>query len=360
MAHINIVHIISSLEQGGAQKVLDLLMRNLPQDMYKHHVIFFHDGPYKKHFNSMGITTYSISGFITRYDPVFSLRLFLLIKKLKPDILCGALWAANIYARCIGYALNIPVISTLHALPEHEGAFKNWLTRMAPHATRYCAVSPSIKKSFEYNCPTAHIITIPNGIACMRSALCRKKNKKIFTIGSVGRFVPVKNYHLLIASFKEIYTTCHHTRLILIGHGPLEQNLKNYAQELDIGHAVTFIINKPADAYYNKFDCFVQSSDYEGISMALLEAMSHKLPVIVTGVTSTGINNHDVIENYHDGIIIPSRNQEALTHAIKEFMYNPDLRSTCARNGYNKVITTYTTTTMCTSYHRIFTELIYP
>ena len=262
------------------------------------------------------------------------------------------LWAANMLGRLIGTILRIPVISALHALPQHEGAVRTILGRLMPQPTLYCAVSRSIKECQQRAHSTA-IIIIPNGIEIAPEHNPIHIDKNSFVIGSVGRFVPVKNYHMLLTSFSEIYRQHPHSNLILIGHGPLEQKLRAYARALEIDHAVTFIINEPAAEYYHMFDCFVQCSDYEGLSMALLEAMSNKISVIATGNNNT----HDVIEHEHDGIIIPPGNQEALTIALKRYLINPDLRSLYAQRGYDKCIAQYTVTTMCKSYDDVFKNM---
>jgi glycosyltransferase involved in cell wall biosynthesis len=71
---------------------------------------------------------------------------------------------------------------------------------------------------------------------------------------------------------------------------------------------------------HHAFDLFVQSSDYEGTSNALLEAMAMETPVVATAVGGTGeLIRHDV-----DGLLVPRRDVTALARAIEQIFADPD------------------------------------
>ena len=73
---IHLVHIISSLGVGGAESILFQLLNNLNDTEFNHTVIYFHDGPYVKKINDLGIKTYKVNGLFITYDPVFIVRFF--------------------------------------------------------------------------------------------------------------------------------------------------------------------------------------------------------------------------------------------------------------------------------------------
>ncbi len=363
---MRIVHVTSSLKLGGAETVLAQLCEQLQKDSgevktFEQYVLYFHDGPIRERFERAGIKTIKISGFLCLYDPVFLLKLFFTLKKLKPSCIHSLLWSANFFSRIFAKLLKIPVICAVHARTEHEGQVRNVLDKLLPVSPNYyCAVSPSIAGDLQkkFKISTNSIITIPNGINLTEKSQKITKNlpekKEKFTIGAVGRFVPVKNYDLLIKSFAELVQKYAHLELVFVGYGPLEPDLRDLVHQLNLTDCVKFYIAQPAQNYFPTFDCFVQPSACEGLSIALLEAMSFKLPVIVTGKNYT----HDVITHEHAGLVIEPNNQQQLTQALDKFINNPDLCKNYGDCAYQTVILNFTVQKMARAYKNIFDTLV--
>ncbi len=94
-----------------------------------------------------------------------------------------------------------------------------------------------------------------------------------FVLGDVGRFHKNKNYSFLLKIFAEVYKKEHSSRLLLLGDGPLKDQLIEEAKKLGIEKYVVFqgIVSNPED-YYQAMDIFVFPSLYEGLGMVLTEA----------------------------------------------------------------------------------------
>jgi glycosyltransferase involved in cell wall biosynthesis len=327
MKKMRIIHLISSLNRGGAETVLATLLEEWGEPLHEHTVLYFHEGPLREHIEKLGIKTIALKGFITLYDPLFIARLVYYIQNIKPHIIYSSLWAANFLGRIVVFFLRIPIICAVHALPAHEGRMRNILDRWCPiNPTRYIAVAENIKQSLiaELSFPAQKIQCITNGIM-----LSKKENlysfpsltgdhffgneyEKLFIIGTVGRLVPVKNYDLLLTAFAQLCCIYDHVRLMIVGYGPEEERLKELAKTLMIDDKVSFILNQPAAPYYAFFDCFVQPSTYEGLSMALLESLLHELPAIVVGRN----HMHEVIEHGETGLVIISPEKTLLVEAL--------------------------------------------
>lgn len=131
----------------------------------------------------------------------------------------------------------------------------------------------------------------------------------------------MRRYDLLINAFKIVQETHSHARLVLVGVGPLESELRSYARKLFIEDRVVFIIEQPGYRYYNLFDCFALTSDKEGPSIALLEAMSFGLPCIRTNEELT----HPVIKNETNGLLTPAGSARSLAQAFIRVLENPAL-----------------------------------
>lgn len=368
MKRIKIVHVISSLKIGGAENVLLTVIKNINKfnnNNFDQHVIYFHDGPIRPEIEKLNITTYNVKYFIKLYDPVFFINLIKLIKNINPDIIHSSLWSANFFGSIISRFLKIPIISSLHALQEHEGFIRNILNKLIiNNITHFIAVSHGVKDSIvkKYNLNTSKITVITNAIDnnFIDSIIKLNKNnipRKLlninlgdFVIGSVGRFVKVKNYNLLLDSVAVLINKYKNIKILLVGIGPEYQALKDQAKSLNIENKVIFIVGQPAYNYYKLFDCFVQPSQYEGLSIALLEALYLKVPCIVSGDN----NYHEVIQDNYTGLIIEPNNINDLIKKLEIAYQNLKLRNTLSNNGQDLINKKYNLKIMIYSYVQLF------
>ena len=360
---MKILHIISSLKQGGAETLLCALAHHLHAQGFEQSIIYFHDGPLREKLERLPVKIYHIKGIISLYDPVFLWRLYSTIKKINPDGIHSWLWAANFLSRIFGKLLSIPTLISIHNNDDQNGPVRNILDKHTlDYATAIIAVSPTIAQRYQQNSPklSNKICMVINGLDYQSFINDQEKNVKIrsayglqehdFVIGSVGRFVALKNYELLINTFKQIYPKYPHLRLMLVGTGPKEHYLRDLVVQLSLQQVVIFIVNQFSVGFYKLFDCFCLTSDKEGISMALLEAMASKLCCVLTNFTS----HHDVIENNYNGIIVPAGHQEDLATALKNIIDNKALRNQLAAQGYETLITKFDAQTMYNSYINLY------
>jgi CDP-glycerol glycerophosphotransferase (TagB/SpsB family)/glycosyltransferase involved in cell wall biosynthesis len=132
------------------------------------------------------------------------------------------------------------------------------------------------------------------------------------TFVTVGRLSPEKNHARLIRAFDAIHQEDQNTQLVIIGSGPLTNDLAHLSEELGLAHAVIL-----AGQQHNPFaimaeaDCFVLSSDYEGQPMVILEARVLGLPVVSTDFAS-------VRGALPDGVgLVVARSEEALADGMR-------------------------------------------
>ncbi|MFA6492120.1 MAG: glycosyltransferase [Candidatus Babeliales bacterium] len=332
---------------GGAERALCALLENMRDSAIQHHVAYFHAGPCVAIMASLGIPTYPVGGLIHRYDPLLYYRLYRLVKKINPDVIHTSLWSANILGRIIGTRCGIPVVSDLHGNCEHEGWLRNSIDRRTAHLSqRTIAVATTVENSYRCHIVAkiknierkkltdGRVIVIKNGINAHKlraqivaRPLTRRKcaiAEDAFVIGSVGRLEPIKSYDILIRAFALLCSSISLTRpltLVLVGGGSQMQTLKNLAQSLDIAAHVLFTGEQPdAWRFYQLFDCFALSSQSEGISLALLEALCCGIPV----ATTHAYERHDVITDKVHGFLVPPGDIRALARALEELYNHPE------------------------------------
>ncbi len=155
---------------------------------------------------------------------------------------------------------------------------------------------------------------IPNPLAeKMEPDLKRERNREVVT---VGRLEPQKNHALLLRAFCGFVEFYPDYRLVLYGKGYLEKELKALAKELQIEEKVFFAgFAENVKEKIQNAAMFVLSSDYEGVSNSLMEAMALGLPVISTDCPIGG--SAMLIEDKVNGLLIPVGDEKALTDAMK-------------------------------------------
>jgi glycosyltransferase involved in cell wall biosynthesis len=356
---MHIVHIISSLAIGGAELLLYTLVRHLSPP-YRHTVIYFHDGPVRQRLKALGIPTYNIHGLYLRYDPLFFSRLLKIVYELQPDLLCSSLWSANFFSAFVSRITGIPLVSILHTVRAHEGPIRNLLDHLClSKAQAIIAVSAHVAQSLLESgvkiAPSA-LITIPNGVdlngiigtrSITRAEIGLQDTD--FIIGSVGRLVPVKNYHLFLQSAALLIRKYPDVKIVIIGSGPEYSKLRQLAHHLAIFEHVQFLRTDQTWGYYPLFDCFVQPSRFEGLSLALLEALCWQLPVIVTGHNKA----HELIIHNYNGLVIEPQSVEQLYLALEKLYVHTQESKTLGHNGFQTVKNSHTLTTMLGLYQKV-------
>jgi colanic acid/amylovoran biosynthesis glycosyltransferase len=162
----------------------------------------------------------------------------------------------------------------------------------------------------------------------------------VFEILCVGRLVPAKGQHVLLAAFDRLVKSNRNVRLRLVGGGPDRESLEREVSRRALGQHVIFegMINQDRirELFY-KADVFALPSFAEGIPVALMEAMAMGIPCITTFVA--GIS--ELIRNGIDGILVAPSDQDGLVHAFERLIDNPELCREFARAGRERVIDKY-------------------
>lgn len=107
--------------------------------------------------------------------------------------------------------------------------------------------------------------------------------KDKFVLGCVGNLVPEKNTQYTLRVFQAFQRVCQNSVLLIIGSGPLEEELKRMAVELGIISSVIFLGTRPdVNDYLQSFDFFIMPSLYEGFGIAAIEAAASGLPIFLS------------------------------------------------------------------------------
>jgi len=165
-------------------------------------------------------------------------------------------------------------------------------------------------------------VVIPNPLSPTLIEPYNGKREKVFV--TFCRIDKQKNLYLMIDSFIKVHKKYSDFTLQIFGSGLLENSIKTYISD---NRADKYIImngfTKNIHEKIKKFYAYINSSDYEGMSNSMLEAMAIGMPVICTDCPIGGAKM--IINNGVNGILVPTGNEKELTNAMYKLIENKDL-----------------------------------
>jgi glycosyltransferase involved in cell wall biosynthesis len=212
--------------------------------------------------------------------------------------------------------------------------------------TRFVSISSEIRGLLlENGVPTTSIVSIPNGIdtnqfrpdecaerAGLRDAHGLPQDQPIVVFA--GRLQPVKQVDILLDAWAGVEGG----RLVILGDGEDRQSLMAQAQRLGLAERVEFRGMVPnVDDYLRAADIFVLPSSSEGLSVALLEAMSSGMLPIATSVGGTV----DLIQDGESGLLVTSGDVAGLRAALSRALNNPEWRREASAKARATAVESY-------------------
>lgn len=149
-------------------------------------------------------------------------------------------------------------------------------------------------------------------------------------VGTVANFTPKKDQRSLLASTARLAASQRRLRVVLVGSGPLEDDLRAQVRREGLASRVLFTGSRDdVQRLLPAFDVFVLSSLHEGLPIALLEAMAAGLPVVATHVGGVP----EAMTDGREGYLVSPRDVDALTAAIATLLDDPGLGARMGAEG---------------------------
>jgi len=344
MSKIRVLHLITELNVGGAEKALVRLLALLNRGRFDPTVacLFGGDGPVAADIRALDIPVVDLGMTAKwRWDALW--RLYRLLRQERPTILHTWMFHANIPGRLLGRLAGVPIVISGERTMGMESHLRYWLNRMtAPLADRITCVSQQVA-GFVVNhigIPRSKIIVIPNGIELphfehpfdatqIRWELELPVDRVL--VGTIARLNPVKRLDILLHALRalsDVYA-------VIIGDGPERARLTALSEDLGLMGRVHFA-GQQANVWpwLAAWDVFALSSDWEGMSNALLEAMAAGLPVVATAVGGTP----DLVIDGATGFLVPRRDPTALAEALASLVNDAEMRRRMGQAGRERVL----------------------
>jgi len=352
---LTVMQVISNLNIGGAQEVVRTLVKYLASDDCQPIVCTFQDGPLRQSIERLGIKVemlpqrrYSIVAVpLFVVDMIRILKsLAKLVKKYNVDVIqTHLLKSLDFLVLFLLYTTRLRVVLwtfhntnfelTADMLPKYK-----WLLTPKKHAYRFSyrlasrlvsgfiAVSEKVKRAMvETIGPIEDKITvICNGVdtrrykhtldkTLVRSQLGLEPNTRLIAV--VATLKEQKGHRYLIDAVASIVPRCPDLHVLFIGDGDLREELQGQVQRLNLGDHIHFLGNRhDIPELLGVSDFFVLPSLWEGLPMALLEAMAAGLPIVATEVSGTV----QVMIPNETGILVPPGDAQQLAQAVEQLI----------------------------------------
>jgi glycosyltransferase involved in cell wall biosynthesis len=189
------------------------------------------------------------------------------------------------------------------------------------------------------NINVKNIAVIRYGIECKILSNSRKTLNKFkkkynlqgyYVLGVAARLVRQKSIDFLIKSFSEYNKNINpKSKLLIAGKGPLKKELEELVASLNLKKSVKFLgFQSDINTFYRSIDVFCLTSGYEGLGLAILEALVCKKPIITSNCSAMP----EIIKQNKNGLLVDHLNTRQLVKAIQA-LEDPKLRNKISFNS---------------------------
>ena len=288
--------------------------------------------------------------FLSRglYDPRTLLDFAHLLSDRRIEIAHLQGFGAGTFGRIAARIQGIPCIHHVHADHRYEPRGYPWYVglldrALAPGTARVLVVSDAVRE-FALRTQRADPTRVevwrnPVDLKCYPQITAGERADSRFALGleptdrvvaCVARFDPVKGVDVLLDAWKIVERADPSARLLLVGDGPLRDELLEHAERLTRPDSVKFLgYRDDIPAVLAAADVAVLPSRSEGLPLAALEALGRGLPVIAT--RAGGIP--EVVLDGENGRLVPPEDPEALGSVLVEVLADPEARGAFARKA---------------------------
>lgn len=369
MKQMHVLHLIDGLTFGGAETLLRDLAVGLEKRGYRITVGYSTPGPFVEELAGRGVKLIHLRRFAL-IDPLFMFRMFRLMQHDPPQIVHTHLFKSDFHGRLAARLAGVPVVvSTLH---NNDSWARYWILghvygATAHFADRLIAVSPEVR---EYHIRKTgvspdKIIVIENGVDVSTFSGHDEDARSIRTefgipdeavlFGIIGRLKPQKDLPTFLRAAAEILRQRPDARFLVVGDGPLKDELESMAKQLNLLSSLVFTgMRKDVPAIMKAIDVLVLSSLWEGLPVILLEAMASARPVVSTAVD--GVKGVAVPDE--TALLVEPGSPEELAEACLRLAGDLNLRERMGRAGLKRVTEFYSMEAMTDRISGLYEELL--
>lgn len=352
---LRVLQLISTLPVGGAEEVVAAIMRHLDPELFEVEAATIEGlGAIGEELTREGRRVTALNLSLKR-TPAWRLigAVRRLLRERQPDILHAHLYHPNLYSRLAAWGLGIPVVCSVHSVYSRVKLHRLLFNRLlAPWTEAVIAVSPQVWADIrKYDrVPPDKLHLLHNGVDLQaldlpvsREEARKRLQVKGFVVGAVGRLEEEKGHAYLLEALRLLADELPDLRLLMAGEGRRGEALRRQAADLGLEEKVRFLgWRRDVPLILRALDLYVQPSLWEGLSLALLQAMAAGLPVVATQVSGF----EQIITSGVNGVLVPPRDAVALAAAIRDLYGDAAVRARLGEAARCTVVEHYSQDTM--------------
>lgn len=343
-----IFQMIDGLSTGGAEHLQVTFAKEAKRRGFKLAVISLEDDDDSQYLQELRELGTTVHFFPTKR--IFDFNNLYRIAKLfwteQPDILHTHLTYSNIIGSMVARFTRIPVVATLHSTGIDE-RFRAHRTEQAEiFALRHLvhkviACGYAVARHYQATNRNKPVLVIPNAVDAMLRISSTERDaarKQIVDdinctiIISVGRLETQKGFEDLLDAFSILHSSHPTAFLAIVGGGTLKDVLEQKIKDFGLSDHVRLLgWRSDVPQLLLASDIFALASHWEGLPIAVLEAMRAGLPVLATDVG----DNAWAIDSA--GVLVPPREPEQLAGAMAELLDDPVRRKMLGQAAQNRI-----------------------
>lgn len=355
---LNVMQVVRNLEIGGGQEVVRTLAENLAEDGCRPVVCTFKDGPLRQDIESLGIPVevlpgrgYSVVAFPLFISDLVRIRrdLVHVVKRYRVDVVqTHLLRVLDFVILTLRYRRDLLVFWTFQnayfTLREDHLARHKWLLGPKQFAYRvlyrlaarwvdgFIAVSEDVKTALQeaFGIPPDKITVLCNSVdvrryqqpvdrARIRRELGLAESARVMIV--VATFKEQKGHRYLVEAAPPVIEQYPGLHILFVGDGELREELQLQVRDAGVeGHVHFLGFRQDIPELLAASDCFVLPSLWEGLPMALVEAMATGLPIIATEVSGS----KQAMIDGETGLLVAPGDVAQLEEAMVRMLSQPD------------------------------------
>ena len=367
---IPVLHIIKSLGRGGAEMLLPETLNKHDKERYQFHYIYFIPWKFQ-----MVEALEKEGGQVTCLSAKNNIRILLKARQIASYVRkhgielihCHLPWA-GIVGRLVGKMTGVPVVYTEHNKWERYHKLTYYLNKLSfPSQEKVIAVSQdvanSIKKHYHKSKPDVRVVS--NGINTEKYSVVHEMSRDIrkelnipghsIVVGITCVFRKQKRLDIWLDIASELHKKHPDTFFIIVGDGVLKKEIHEKARDLKMETCLHFAgLQSETRPYLHAMDIFMMTSGFEGLPIALLEAMSMGCTPACTA--AGGIP--ELVKDNQNGLLVPVDEPMLLVSRLSEHLQQPDRLKALAESARNTVTTSFSMQKMVAELESIYNEVL--
>jgi glycosyltransferase involved in cell wall biosynthesis len=368
MTKVKVFHLIKSLGRGGAEMLLPETLKVHDREQFDFHFAYFL--PWK---DQMAPAIEALGARVICFKANTNLQMFQRVNEISRyiqehhiDVIHSHLPWAGVIARLVGKKTGVPVIYTEHNKWERYNKITYWLNKLSfSWQDAVVAVSDDVQQSIRKNAGVnfrelelpitnkaklsgkaqkPYLLNILNGVNTSQYVRDEQAGLQIrrdlgipasaSVIGTVSVFRFQKRLDIWMEIAAAILKQLPEAHFIIVGDGPLKEELLRKRDALGIADRLHMPgLRTDVKPYFSAMDIYMMSSIFEGLPIALLEAMSCSCAVISTKAGGVG----EVIEDGESGLLCEVDEYMKLVDYSVQVLQNPERQSELAAGARARV-----------------------